>query len=411
MLFTLLSVPTAWGQVSGAFMFQQTHTHPRIHALGEATVALRGYAGAASINPATIGRQNLMQLGSDVSADGPLAFRSPWPVGTALGTETWFANPTLDVKRGRWAFAYQYKHFSSGTHELRSGPGELRQFESYDYAHKIAVAYDVTSGFSVGVGLNYLKSQLGSEAEVREVRGEEAGTVNPSGFSFDLGLYYERPFSISPLRVAPSLGWSLADFGRHVEVLGEESPLSTTMRGGLSLVLETESTFLERPVLSLGLHGNVSKLVIRETFVCDEADQSCEREADGPVQALFTTWQPIEICTSTAWHCQEDPSRVTSLSVADQLRQHRGAELSLLGIASLRWGRFYEREANGDRHFSTRGWGLDLFYLALERSWVSEIHDTNRLLEEASFWRLTARVPLGPARDNFWPALWSYLQR
>ncbi|HMB90304.1 MAG TPA: hypothetical protein VKP65_05610 [Rhodothermales bacterium] len=85
----------------GAAFFQTFVPDPRTQALGEATVALRGYAGALSINPATIGRSGVVQLSTNVGlrAADPGIIESAWlphsPVDLGI------SNPTLDGRLGR----------------------------------------------------------------------------------------------------------------------------------------------------------------------------------------------------------------------------------------------------------------------------------------------------------------------
>lgn len=88
---------------SGAASFQTIIADPRSRALGEATVALRGYSSALSINPATIGRPGMVQGSTNLGLEdkAPHLYESPWL--PAHFTEIGIANPTLDVRRGRWA--------------------------------------------------------------------------------------------------------------------------------------------------------------------------------------------------------------------------------------------------------------------------------------------------------------------
>jgi hypothetical protein len=68
-------------------------------------------------------------------------------------------------------------------------------------------------------------------------------------------------------------------------------------------------------------------------------------------------------------------------------------------MLALRWGRFHENEDNGNRQFTTYGFGVDLYYVELDHSWTAGDGRLNN-----SFWRLTARIPIGGDRPaNFWP--------
>ena len=98
----------------------------------------------------------------------------------------------------------------------------------------------------------------------------------------------------------------------------------------------------------------------------------------------------------------------TKLGVLEQLITHTGLEVSLLKMFSLRWGRYHEPEYLGNRQYNTAGFGIDLYYLALD---YSKTNTTNSAFNQTTYWRLTARVPLAASPENFWPALLRKLRR
>lgn len=53
------------------------------------------------------------------------------------------------------------------------------------------------------------------------------------------------------------------------------------------------------------------------------------------------------------------------------------------------------------------GWAMDLHYVSLSRSKV--INEDNAYAD-MGYWMLTARIPIEPSPDNFWPALIRKLQ-
>ncbi|MEM6645285.1 MAG: hypothetical protein AAF730_03440 [Bacteroidota bacterium] len=266
----------------------------------------------------------------------------------------------------------------------------------YEQAHSLTLAYAVTAALSVGAGISRMEDH---SSGVATVGAADAQTVRAT--SFDLGALYTRAFDTAVGTWPVSVGWSLTNFGAQVERPDafNPEPLPTLMRGGISAGYSYPATWLGRILVGVHVDLALSKLTIRTT-----ADENGMVTADGPVKALFTTWQPLTVRTGNT------DADVFSLSVWEQLRRHSGMSITLLEALHLRAGRFWEHERNGARQYNSVGWGLDLYYLTLD---YSRILDDDTPLAETSFWRFGARVPLtAQARaDDPWRALWQRLKR
>lgn len=369
---------------AGAY-FQVISTSPRAHALGEATVALRGYSGALQLNPATIGKEGRVNLSTTLSGDRGL--RTPWLPRFFNSADLWIASPSLDAKMGRWAGAYQWKEMNLGTHECRDEQNEsCGTVRNFYRSHKLAAAYDLTPRLSIGAAANWIQLHFGG-AQVVQQRAN-----NATQFSLDFGVYYEHPFSTPYGDVLASAGWSLTDFGGQLrfEDRGLGDPLPMMMRGGLSLQASSVHRWLDRPIVTGGLHGGLSQALVR---------RDDEGEADGPFMALFTGWKSLTVRTNSPGGADSEFERV---SAWDQLTTHAGLELSLLEILSMRWGSIQDHPLLGPRSYTSRGWELDLYYVALSRSEVVTKSDP---YTDMGYWMLTARIPFEVTTDNFWPAL------
>ena len=407
LMVVVLVLPGVWGVGRsaaqdvgvGAAGFQTIIVDPYSQALGGATVALRGYPGAASINPAAIGRPQTIQLGSNWNTSEGGFFQTPW-LPDAF-TDTWLTSPSIDVRLRRWAFAYQFKQFTWGDIAFRDAQNNLLdRADLKDRSHKVVVAYDLRPNLTMGLGVNLILSDL-SGMEV----GAEQDLGGETTVSFDLGLVYDLEFDVPFGRLKPSLGWSLTDFGRPIRYAGDsravaprESPLTMVMRGGLSLQAELDEQWLRRPVVTLGLHGGLSKYLVG---VDDDF------ESYGPFEALVKTWKPIEVRTNAL---NAEPAEFKKVGVLDQLITHAGLEASLLRIVFLRWGDFDEPGYVGGRQYATFGFGIDLYYVALDYSKAGS-SDSRSPFDGMTFWRLTARIPLASSPDNFWPGLFRELRR
>lgn len=379
LLLIVLTTPLARAQVGQqAFVFQKIVTDPEARALGEATVAERGILGAADLNPATIGSKGSARAGSNLVIGGDVPFRTPWIFSTSLSLAY------ADVKVGRWAGAYQYKHLDLGLRELRDAQNNpTGSREAHDFTHKLAASYDVTERLTAGVGLNLIRHRTAPAGTTALGKSTEM-----DGTSFDLGLVYTRDWSFTPARLRGGVGWSLTDFGKKVSA----DPLPTTMRLGGSAAAASSASLLGRPIVEAAVYGALSKAIVRARFEPDATVRT-----DGPWRSLLTTWQPQAI------HFDPDGDPIV-LGVWDQVVRHAGASASVLEILELRAGRLHEHTFNGARQYSTLGWGIDLYYVRLDRSWISSI-EKGHPLERVDFWRLTARIPLTTDEGNFWREL------
>ena len=384
--FTLLFIAPAQAQLGEtSALFLEIHPQPRIHALGEATVALRGYPGAVDINPATIGEAGTLRGGTNISGEHLLA--SDWLGQTPFSQ--WIATPSVSAKRGRWAGAAQLKYFDLGTVQRRDPDGTvLDERSSQEWSFMLAGAYDVTPNLSVGAATQLIRSKLSTPLT------EQPDT--PTVLALDLGVQYRRSIAFQSGVLRPSLGASLNNFGPNIDYQDDEpgdQALPVKMRVGGALEVETQQTWAGRPLLSGTLTGQLSK-VFANTVQKRTADGEVYTDADGPFTVLFASgW-------GTAPGLQR-PSGEAQLSVWEQTIRHAGAEVQVADLVSLRWGRFHEDEQNGNRQFTTYGFGVDLYYVDVDHSWTA---GEGRL--DNSFWRITARIPLtGEAPTNFWPLL------
>jgi len=383
-LFGIWSARLAPAQVfQTAYDFQTIQPHPYVHALGNATVAARGYPGAIGVNPATIGTEGAVRIGSNVNlSDAPL-YSSPG-ISTPF-TDYWITAPSATVKMGRWAAGVQIKHFSRGSIEVRDPfGGTLRTIDIFEQSIKLAGAYDVTSSVTVGGGVNLIRSR-------GRYQYEEGVKTQ---LTVDLGVHYQTKAEPGFVTLRPSLGLSITDFGGNVSVQRQPGDLAapTTIRGGGTLQITSQSRQFGRPEWRIGLYGALSNRLVSGEFV--EEDGREYFKADGPFKALFAGWG------STTGVFQSRGERA-EVSPWERITKHVGAEMSVLDILSLRLGRFHESDDNGGRQYTALGLGLDAYYVSLDASWTLG----DERFQQYSYGRLTVRIPLSDGPRNFWPAL------
>lgn len=370
-------------------LFLKIYPQPRVYALGNATVALDEYSGAIDINPAALGEDGSVRFGTNVGAGAGPIYASDWlPDSRALG-DLWVSNGGGSVRRGSWALGAHWKFLSVGSVEVRDETGRsVGVFDLSEWETTVAGAYDVSKGVTLGVGVKLIRW----ETVVGRRNPELVGTTTPA---VDLGVQYDRSFQTGSAEMRPLLGWSLTNFGPNQDLDGSQpgdAPLPMTMRVGAGGEIATTRRWQNRSVFQLGIYGALSNVLWNNDIVCESGGNrgNCYSDADGPFRTLF----------STGWTARAfGPGNEGRVSVWEQTVRHIGAEIRFADILSVQRGHFTEDEKNGNREYTTYGFGVDLYYVAIDHAWMVGDGRLNN-----SFWRLTGRIPLdGNNLRNFWP--------
>ena len=363
-----------------AYDFQTVQPYPHVHALGNATVAARGYPGAIGVNPATIGTEGTVRLGSTLNLSRGPVYSSPWISSTFVD---WVAAPSATVKWKKWAAGVQVKHFGWENMEFRNPQGESLGTNAFQQSIKGVAAYDVAAKVTVGAGVNLIRSRVpfrfGKDVEVHP--------------TIDLGVQYQTRVEKEFASLRPALGLSLTDFGGNVSYENQPGDLAapTTIRGGGGLQITSQSRQFGRPEWRIGLYGALSNRLVSGEFVADSTEYF---EADGPFTALFDGWG------GTKGDIGPSGERA-DVGPWERITKHAGMEMSILDIVSIRLGRFHESDDNGGRQYTALGIGLDAYYVSLKASWTLG----DERFQDFSYGRLTVRIPLSDSPHNFWTAL------
>lgn len=342
----------------------------RTWALSEATVALSGHPGAFNTNPATVGFGKLLQVSTNIGTKG--VFGTHWGrTWSPFEEEFVVSAPSIDYRTDEWAFAYAATYFYVGTYPVRDDENNpVGEERSYRFDNTAVVAYQINSRTSIGVAVSFIYHDL-ALAVGRAV-------------SIDLGILREWSFFVGPVGVSPSIAWSLTDFGPKmryrvlskydgvVEAKPDPDALDSFMRAGASVLVSTTQTHGGRPYAGFRLLAGGRKSMIGN------------QGRDGPIRSLVTAWES----KLDSWDLS-NPRRVNAFG---QIVWSVGAELNVLGVVYLRWGRFHEPRIEGNRQFETYGVGLDFHYVVVD---YARIPDDAASLSGQSFMKLTGRIPLG----------------
>lgn len=376
-------------RVNGNFL--RTENSPRSLALGEATVATVGYAGAGHLNPATIGDQNVVQAGTNISAlpGEPLRLQSP-SFSSSNFADEWNSTASASYRVGQTAAELRWQ-----TYQLVFGPFFNEEMVRYKnrinrQAFSGTLGYQLGKKLRLGIGVNYIQMSNNQDFAT----GNDRTLVEVENYTADLGLQYSTIYNWRLVSLRTNYGWSLTDFGPTFPMVQpdqnsneqREYSLPMTMRLGTTITASLNEYWHERPLASLSFNLAGSKLLARSD---DEGNPYA------PFRALFSSWGSYEMTNGNV------------LSLQDQIGTHRGVEISIADVLYARLGNISHSREQASLNVSSYGFGLDLYYLAIDVARVSTVNHTSSDFASAyTTWQLTARIPLSREDDrNFWPEL------
>lgn len=381
----LLSYVPAHAQVGiTATSFLQFNNHARSMGMGGGTVALRHHAGGAHVNPATIGNPGHVELTTQFHKLGNNNFPY-YALGTDMSLENRdrsFYMPAFVITLDRWSFSYQlaYLDFTEQLHTTPSGE-PLGTFSSNELAHTFTTAYRWSDYLSFGAGINIIRSKLVPSGI--QVGGQES--LVGSAVSLDLGAYGEYPYRINDnIKLTPSAGWSLTDFGNKIKYLDRSrgDPLPMMMRGGLGLQLEYTDPVEDIAILSdkipvsVAYYRSFEKLMARVDTVGN---------AMGPFEALFNSWDTYRDHLGIG---------VQEFSLGEQIDHRGGLEIILFEMLSFRSG--FSRDAEVNRGGQTSFFGVGFHYNMFSLDYVRQESQSERFNRdiEQNYWQFSLKFSI-----------------
>lgn len=355
----------AQAQIGGAaVVFLQIEPDSRAAGMGNAGVALADNAYAIFWNPAGLADQR----GTEASLT-----HSNWlpEFNAGLFYEYFVAKHHVP---GWGTFGAHLTYLFLGEHEGRDAQNNpTGNFKSYDLALGGSYAVKVSDNLSLGTGLRLIYSNL---APGQVVGSQETKAGVSAGF--DVAALYESPtFNLGGMNTHVNLGFNLANMGPKIQYSdnAQSDPIPTNLRFGYGLTFE----FDEYNKLTWATDFN--KMLIRaEVDTVNGINRS-----DPFYKALITSWRPIEICQGTVDSCRDDPSKLESLGVMDQLTVGTGLEYWYNNLFALRGGYFYENPYNGNRQFLTFGAGLRYNIVGVDFSYIYALEENHPLANTMRF--------------------------
>lgn len=252
--------------------------------------------------------------------------------------------------------------------QLRTGPNydpelnnHLGRFNSYEFSIGVSYGYQLNENWGFGTGLRYIRSSL-FEGDL----GSGNRTVSPgASFGVDLAAIYKTdPFSFSGNKANFNAGLNLSNIGPGINYTEEarKDPLPTVLRLGWAFTTDLDND----GVHSLTLANDISKVMAR----------SDSTGADGPFEALFSSWESFERQTSQG---------SVELSTFEQFMVATGLEYWYNNLFAVRGGYYFEDPNNGNRRFVTLGAGIRYDFIGIDFSYIYTLEEDHPLANTTRF--------------------------
>ncbi|RMF55736.1 MAG: hypothetical protein D6746_13340 [Bacteroidetes bacterium] len=356
-------MPSAFAQVGGAaVVFLKIEPDSRAAGMGNAGVALADNASALFWNPAGLAFQEGTELGITHSNWLP-------EFNAGLFYEYFVAKHHIP---GWGTFGGHVTYLFLGEHEGRDAQNNpTGTFRSFDLSVGGSYGFKVSERLALGTSLRFIYSSLAPG----QVVGSQETKAGVSA-AFDVAALYRSPkFALGSIGTTFSAGFNLANMGPTIQYSdnAQADPIPTNIRFGYAFTFEFDE------FNKINLVQDFNKDLIRVRV------DSLGNDVDPWYKAIFTAWQSIEVCPSTVQDCRDDPSKLESLGVMDQLTIGTGLEYWYNNLFAIRTGYFYENPLNGNRKFMTLGAGIRYNIIGVDFSYIYALEESSPLANTMRF--------------------------
>jgi hypothetical protein len=294
----------------------------------------------------------------------------------AVNYTPWLRNLTNDVFLGniifsnkltdRSAWAASLTYFSLGSIQLTDQLGSPQGVEKpNDLALDASYTLKLNDGFSMGVTLRYIRSDLSIKIDNSELK-----TVN--AFATDLGAYYQsEEKNYGDFNGRWRAGMSIANIGPKVELSagGRQSFIPTNMRigGGFDFILDDVST--------IRTNVEFTKLMVPTPPIYGDHDN----DPATPDVIIDGKDDDVDFFTGMFQSFGDAPG-----GFSEEIKEFTwsvGAEYVYDNNFAFRLGYFNESELKGARKFFTLGAGFKFRSSKIDFSYLINSSDVNNPLE------------------------------
>ncbi len=351
-------------QVGGAaVVFLKIEPDSRAAGMGNAGVALADNAAASFWNPAGLAFQKGTELGLTHSNWLP-------EFNAGLFYEYFVAKHHVP---GVGTFGAHLTYLFLGEHEgrdIQNNP--TGTFKSFDLALGLSYGFKVSKHLALGTAARFIYSNLAPGQTLSGSQETKAGVTG----SFDVAaLYRTSKFNLGSVQTTFSAGFNVANMGPTIQYSdnNQADPIPTNIRIGYAFTFEFDE------FNKLTFVNDFNKDLIRVRV------DSTGNHPDSWSKAIFSSWKPVNVCSTTVDECAKDPTKLSTLSVFDQFTIGTGLEYWYNNLFAIRGGYFYENPLNGNRKFMTLGAGIRYNIIGVDFSYIYALEENSPLANTMRF--------------------------
>jgi hypothetical protein len=259
----------------------------------------------------------------------------------------------------RNALSGSFRYFYPGTY--------LQGYPPQEWALDVGYARKLAEGFSGGIVLRYIRSDLSDAPE------SQAGT----SLAGDLGLYYQRGFMIGEREARWAAGLSLSNMGPRVAYSTDTEglPIPSNFRAGGRFGIDLNQDH------AIDFHLDLNKLMVPTQPAYKYDSLSGEMvivRGKAPPQSVMAGM--IQSFYDAPGVLKEDGTYSTFKEEIREFTLGTGIEYRFRNLLALRTGYFHENVHKGNRKYFTFGLGSRYRFISLDVSYLLPV-DSNSYLK------------------------------
>ncbi|MDR1381350.1 MAG: type IX secretion system outer membrane channel protein PorV [Tannerella sp.] len=298
--------------------------------------------------------------------------------GVGLSYTPWMRKVVKDV-----ALAYLSGYYKLGDYDQHALGASLRYFSlgevptydiggtpylnlnPYEMALDLSYSLKLTEGFSMGVAMRYIRSDMGADVD----DNLDAGNA----YAADISGYGEKYLVMGNTECLWSSGFNISNIGTKVSYDGNVTKqfLPTNLRIGTGLLMPLDE------YNQLGVYVDLNKYLVPSKPVkgTDESQEDYDTRYDnyndmGSLTAMFKSF-------SDAPGGLSEELKEINISVA--------AEYNYNGQFFIRGGYFYENQMKGNRQYFSAGAGFKMNVFQLDAAYLISTVPSNPLDQTLRF--------------------------
>jgi hypothetical protein len=298
--------------------------------------------------------------------------------GVGLSYTPWMRKIVRDValaylsgyyKLGQYdqhAFGASLRYFTLGEVPLRDYGGNLYQnLNPYEMAFDVSYSIKLSEGFSLGVAMRYIRSDMGASPEDELRPGNSVGA--------DLSGYGEKYIAIGSGECLWSGGFNISNMGNKISYDGGTTNqfLPTNLRVGTGLLMPLDE------YNQLGVYIDLNKYLVPSKPIRKE------NESDEDYDKRYDEYNDMKFMSGIFKSFSDAPGgfseelKEINLSIA--------AEYNYNSQFFIRGGYFYENQMKGNRQYFSVGAGFKMNVFQLDAAYLISTVQSNPLDQTLRF--------------------------